>query len=186
MDIKRSIGKLIILMMIINILTGCTSNNKDVKNSNKLEKSNEITNNNSLKTNNIKYNIERESFAEAEQVPKLYYKFLNEKKFDAAIKLLGPTLAFYGDPSSRIYLENLKYTTFLEYKDISSTHKFRLSPIQEQYYAVKAYYAKIYIEVNNPELVPMIIGINYRLMIVIKETENSPWLLDSDETVDPL
>lgn len=173
MDIKLTISKLIILLMIRNILTGCTSNNKDVKNSNKLEKSNEITNN-TFKTNEIKYNIEREPLAEAEQVPKLYYKFLNEKKFDDAIKLLGPTLAFYGDSSSRIYLENLKYTTFLEYKDISNTHKFRLSPIQKQYYSVKAYYAKIYIEVNNPELVPMIIGINYRLMIVIKETENSP------------
>ncbi|MEE6453230.1 DUF4829 domain-containing protein [Gottfriedia acidiceleris] len=184
MDTKQSINQLIISLLLFNILVGCTPNNKNIKNTSNKESNNSINYNLKTKINNS--NIVTATVAEAERVPKLYYKSLNEKKYDDAIKLLGPNIAFYGDPSSRKYLENLKYTTFLEIKDISSTDKFRLSPNQEQYYVVKAYYAKINIEVSNPELVPMIIGINYRLMIVIKETENSQWLLDSDETIDLL
>ncbi|PGL72591.1 hypothetical protein [Bacillus sp. AFS055030] len=181
---KQSIHKLIILLLSFNILVGCTPNKQNIIKTSKIE-STKMTNDNS-KSNSMKSNIVTAAVAEAEQVPKLYFKFLNEKKYDDAIKLLGPTIAFYGDSSSRKYLENLKHTTFLEFKDITSSDKFRLSPIQEEYYAVKAYYAKINNEVSDPELVPMIIGINYRLMIVIKETKNSQCLLDSDETIDPL
>lgn len=88
-------------------------------------------------------NIIKVPVPEAEQVPKLYYKYLNEKNYDKAIKLLGPSIAFYGDQSSRKYLINLKHTTFVEYKDISDTSKFGVSRVQSGYYAVKAYYAKI-------------------------------------------
>lgn len=133
-----------------------------------------------------RFNIIKEPVQEAAEVPKLYYKYLNEKNYDVASKLLGPSIAFYGDQSSRKYLVNLKQTTFVEYKDLSDTSKFGISRVQSDYYAVKAYYAKIDIEVNNPKLVPSIIGINYRLLLVVKETKDSPWLLDSDETMPPL
>lgn len=138
----------------------------------------------------IKYkkelNVIKEPVKEAEQVPKLFYQYLNEKNYDEAIKLLGPSIAFYGNPSSRKYLDNLKQTTLIEFIDISNSGKFGISRVQDDYYAIKAYYAKINIDVKDPKLVPSIIGINYRLLIVVKETEDSPWLLDSDEYISPL
>jgi hypothetical protein len=117
---------------------------------------------------------------EAEKVPKQFYQYLNEKKYEQVSDLFGPNLKFYGHPSNRKYLKNLEVTTFKSFKDVSET-SYQLSRIQESYYAIKVYSAKLNIKVIDPNLVANFAVPQNRRFVVIQKKKNDPWLLDSEE-----
>jgi hypothetical protein len=115
----------------------------------------------------------------AEKVPKQFYQYLNEKNYQVS-DLFGPNLKFFGHPSNRKYLENLQETTIESFKDVSET-SYQLSRIQENYYGIKVYSAKLNIKVKDPNLVANFTVPQNRRFVVIQKEKNDPWLLDSEE-----
>lgn len=171
------------VFLLFIFLSGCSVNNKtntEVIQKNTILTVKSLSNDSTNTEKNLPKNMFTETVKDAENIPHLFYQYLNNKKYDSAINLLSPTLKFEGDPSMRKYLENLEHTDFIEFKDITSESGF-LNAIQEQYYAVKIYYAVIRINVKDKNLVPTLNGTQYRRMVVIKTSKDSPWLLDADE-----
>jgi len=127
-----------------------------------------------------KSNINEAASVQASRVPKQFYEYLNERNYKSAVSLLGPQLQFEGTPSYIKYIKNIKQVTFIKFQDISSDPG-PIDPNYAKYYQIKVYYAEINVEVQNPDLVSGLAGVNYRRFILIKKTKNSPWLIDSDE-----
>jgi len=163
-------------LLFLFVLAGCNSTINSHTVSNKENEKEELENINHY---TIPSNVITARVPEAEQVPKQYYQYL-EKKYEQVSDLFGPNLKFYGDPSNRKYLENLQQTTFESFKDISST-SYQLSRIQENYYGIKIYSAKLNIKVKEPNLVANFAVPQNRRFIVIQKEKNDPWLLDSEE-----
>lgn len=112
-----------------------------------------------------------------------FYQDINEQKYQDAASLLGPQLKFEGQQENMKYLKNLKQVTITKLVDISNDSS-AIDPNYEQYFAVKVYYGELNIKVKDPNLVPTLGGKNYRQFILIKENQDSPWLIDSDENTD--
>lgn len=132
-------------------------------------------------------NLKVEPDPEAEKIPKLFYQYVTEGKYDEAAECLGPRLQFRGNANLLPYIKNIKKVSFIEMRDITSEpdtaklieNNYRgLHP--EEYYQIKVYYSVLRIEVTDSSLQPGLPGTNYRMMILIRETPNSPWILDTD------
>ncbi len=177
---KRLICFTTLFLVALVMVSGCgiiSSQNTNTKTQTtlKAETNNTQLNNSNILTDNI---------LEAAEIPKMFYEFLNNKDYNKAVSLLGPTLKFEGDPSTIKYLRNLQHTDISDFKDISSENNL-LDRTQQSYYAVKIYYAKLTIQIKDKSLVPQLVYPQYRRFIVVKQTKNSPWLLDGDEDVPP-
>ncbi len=125
-------------------------------------------------------NIELKTDPVAARVPKLFYKYVEEGKYNQAGELLGPQLKFEAGLSFRKYLKNIKYVDFERIVDISA-NPGPINATYAKYYKIKVYYADMDVEVRNPKLVPNLQGPQSRRFILIKEKRNSPWLIDTDE-----
>jgi hypothetical protein len=184
--------KIIFSVFAIIIIMSSCSNTKTINNSGNKSISSSTSNKSITKnttsssstiqnSKNTPNNIVKEAVPEAENVPKLFYNYLNNKEYDKAIALLSAALKFEGDPSQRKYLENLENTTFIKFKDITDNGGY-LDSSQQQYFAIKIYYAELTIQVKDKNLVPGLLGTQYRRMVVVKVTKDSPWTLDADES----
>ena len=163
-------------LLFLFVLTGCNSS-INLTSSNKENVKDELKN---ITNYIIPANVITNRVLEAEKVPKQYYQYLNEKKYEQASKLFGPNLKFYGEPSNRKYMVNLQKTTIESFKDISES-SYHLRENQEDYYAIKIYSAKLNIKVKESNLVADFPLPQNRRFIVIQKKKNDPWLLDSEE-----
>jgi hypothetical protein len=125
-------------------------------------------------------NIDESADPSSAEIIKHFYQYLNEQNYKSAVSLLGPQLQFEGDPNTIKYLKNIKKTNFIKLEDISN-NSGPIDPNYSQYYKIKVYYAEINFEVQDPNLVKGLEGVNYRRFILIKKTEQSSWLIDTDE-----
>ena len=196
--------KIITFLIVISLaLMGCSTstssstnksnntasnNSTSANNTNTIDTSHMMVNNSSNTQNSqdIPKNVIKTSVSEAEEIPHLFYQYLNNKQYDKVTSVLGPLLKFEGDSSQRKYLENIENTTFLDFKDISSDGGYNLDSTQQNYFAVKVYYAVLSMKVKDKNLVPALVNTQYRKMVVVKVTKNSSWVLDSDESTPPI
>lgn len=165
-----------ITILSICIVSGCStkSNNNEVAlKAQSVEKSD----------GSISNSIIIASVPEAAKVPQQFYEAINNKKYDIAKSLLGPTLAFMGEDSMRKYWVNLESVEITNFKDISDK-VVTLNSQQEKYYSIKFYYANLNIKVKDPNLVPNLNIMQTRKFTVVKVNKDSPWLLDGDEDTD--
>lgn len=185
-SIWRIVVPIGVICLVIMIFTSFVLNSKifaKTTPSNVKQTSNSSTD--KVENNNLPKNIVIDKVPEAEAVPQLFYKYLNNKEYDKAIDLLSPNLKFEGDPANIKYLENIEHTDFIEFKDITTNFGY-LDSSQQNYYAVKVYYAELKMQVKDKNLVPALLDTQYRRMVVVKLTKDGPWLLDADESMDKM
>lgn len=177
--------KLTILMLClcIFVLSGCSTKVSNSTSNNLPLNSKEVINVEANKTQ--LNNIVTSSVPEAESVPQKFYEAINNKNYDIAKSLLGPSLSFMGEDSMRKYWINLEHVEITNFKDISDKVS-SLDPQHQKYYSVKFYYANLKIKVKDPKLVPNLNSPQTRKFTVVKINKDSPWLLDGDEDTDQI
>lgn len=180
----RKLIFVVITFALLLVLASCNDSAKaNSKKSNtekihKVKKDSQPLNQNEQQTPHS--NIVQTPVPEAQKVIQKFYQDINEQKYQDAASLLGPQLKFEGQPEYIKYLKNMKQVTITKLVDISNDSG-PIDPNYKQYFAIKVYYGELNIKVQDPNLVPTLGGKNYRRFILIKENQDSPWLIDTDE-----